>query len=261
MSQLLSTHFTLLKIVIVKISAIFKRRKMRKSEKSPPHCLLSPQIFPCRRLISSTRTHGKIAPPHPDFSYSARRSYLLHAHDLSGAYLSAALLWCLSQPAKLPSAQLHCSHGVRRCQLESLPSRVSSPPDIRSSFFLPRRQIPARRASSARHSCVPSSLSHGAFSLRAQLLLSLPLLLPRCVLISLRVLPRVLPWLRAKPSARRALDLLATAPASSLPSRPLFRARAQLPCARLAWSSRSSARVFSMAARTSSSALWCRACL
>jgi hypothetical protein len=104
MSQLLSTHFTLLKIVIVKISAIFKRRKMRKSEKSPSHCLLSPQIFLCRRLISSTRTQGKIAPPHPDFSYSARRSYLLHARNLSGAYFSAALLSCLSQPAKLPSA-------------------------------------------------------------------------------------------------------------------------------------------------------------
>jgi hypothetical protein len=47
MSQLLSTHFTLLKIVIVKISAIFKRRKMRKS-KNLLHTAfsLSPQIFP-----------------------------------------------------------------------------------------------------------------------------------------------------------------------------------------------------------------------
>jgi hypothetical protein len=229
MSQLLSTHFTLLKIVIVKISAIFKRRKMRKSKNLlhtafslSPQNLSLPRFSPCRWLISSTRTQGKNVPPHPDFSYSARRSYLLHARDLSGAYFSAALLWCLSQPAKLPSAQLHCSHGVRRCQLESLPSHVSSPPDSRSSFFLPRRRILARRASSARRSFVPSSLSHGAFSLRAQLLLSLPLLLPRCTLISMRVLPRVLPWLRAKPSARRALDLLATAPASSLPSRPLF---------------------------------------
>ncbi|XP_035816835.1 uncharacterized protein [Zea mays] len=152
-------------------------------------------------------------------------------------------------------------------------------PPVPSHGALPRPLLPQPRVPPARHlleialARCPVSFSIAPCSISPLCRVPWHLRAPRAPLPPAWIRPSFwqlatpLPLLLPRQRASSAKSSLArpgwhSSPCAQLRA-PLCRsvlavARAQLPYARLAWSSRSLARVFSMATRTSSSTLWCR---